>query len=299
MILAISGKTKSGKNTVASIIQYLTLDEKVFAKTNEDIIADITYGNSYCAKKSEWKQVAFADKLKDIVCLLIGCTREQLEDQDFKDKELGEEWWYWKVFFDFNQEKFELLPYRKENGFYDRKPDYKGHGLMRLTPRRFLQLLGTDCFRNIIHPNTFINSLFSDYKAIGDNLLEGEIRKVREEDLIYPNWIITDCRFPNELQIVKDKKGINIRINSPEFYWYDSDLKKVIKTREGYFDKLNYPNLKPLTKEDPLVLNSKYFHISETALDNTEFDFVIENNGNIEDLVEKVRNMLIHFDLLK
>ena len=26
----------------------------------------------------------FADKLKDIVCLLIGCTREQLEDQEFK-----------------------------------------------------------------------------------------------------------------------------------------------------------------------------------------------------------------------
>ena len=44
-----------------------------------------------------WKIVKFADKLKDIVCLLIGCTRQQLECREFKEKELGEEWGVWKV----------------------------------------------------------------------------------------------------------------------------------------------------------------------------------------------------------
>jgi hypothetical protein len=33
-------------------------------------------------------------------------------------------------------------------------------------------------------------------------------------------------------------------------------------------------------------------HPSETALDNAEFKYVIENNGTIQDLVEEVRRIL-------
>jgi hypothetical protein len=33
-----------------------------------------------------------------------------------------------------------------------------------LTPRRMLQLLGTDCGRNIIHPNIWVNATMVDYK---------------------------------------------------------------------------------------------------------------------------------------
>ena len=29
----------------------------------------------------------------------------------------------------------------------------------------------------------------------------------------YPNWIITDCRFPNEAKAIKDRDGISIRVN--------------------------------------------------------------------------------------
>ena len=43
-----------------------------------------------------WKIVKFADKLKDIVCLLIGCERKKLENREFKEKELGEDWWYYQ-----------------------------------------------------------------------------------------------------------------------------------------------------------------------------------------------------------
>ena len=63
MIIGISGKALSGKDTVANIIQWLILKEE------KD-----------------------ADKLKDMVCLLLGCTREQLEDPKFKESTLGEEW---------------------------------------------------------------------------------------------------------------------------------------------------------------------------------------------------------------
>ena len=34
-------------------------------------------------------------------------------------------------------------------------------------------------------------------------------------------------------------------------------------------------------------------HISETALDNAEFDYVIDNNGTIEELIKQVKKILI------
>ena len=39
-------------------------------------------------------------------------------------------------------------------------------------------------------------------------------------------------------------------------------------------------------------VNSYSEHPSETALDNAEFDYVINNNGFIEDLIESVKTIL-------
>jgi hypothetical protein len=39
-------------------------------------------------------------------------------------------------------------------------------------------------------------------------------------------------------------------------------------------------------------------HASETALDDAEFDYKIINDGTIEDLVEKVRAILIKEELI-
>ena len=60
MIIGISGKKFSGKSTVATLL---------FNATG-------------------YKVVSFADRLKDITCILSGCHREQLEDYDFKEKRL-------------------------------------------------------------------------------------------------------------------------------------------------------------------------------------------------------------------
>ena len=72
-LISVSGKKGSGKNLVAAIITDLTYDQ------------------------AHWEVKSFADKLKYITCSLIGCTREQLEDREFKEKELEEEWWYVKL----------------------------------------------------------------------------------------------------------------------------------------------------------------------------------------------------------
>ena len=83
------------------------------------------------------------------------------------------------------------------------------------------------------------------------------------------NVIITDTRFENELKAVKDRDGITIRVNRP---FLDHWIKK---------------------EEWDLETKGVLPHESETALDNAEFDYVIENDGELVDLVSKVRKIML------
>ena len=87
-----------------------------------------------------------------------------------------------------------------------------------------------------------------------------------------PNWLITDTRFENELKAVEDKKGITIRVNRKSFKWIDPDEYEIQTGK----------------KVERIVE-----HESEKALDNAEFDYVIQNDGTLEDLIQKVREILI------
>jgi hypothetical protein len=190
MIIGISGKIGSGKDTLSIVINYLA-DKSAPDSFNrwEQPLEEYTYKN----KK-------YAENLKCMVCFLIGCNRIDLEDREFKEKELGEEW----------------------DG---------------LTPRKILQLLGTEAGREIIHPNIWVNSLFADYTTDS-------------------NWIITDVRFPNEAQAIKDRGGIVIRVERPGGESHCGGA-----------------------------------HASETALDTYNFDYVIDNEGNIDELIDKVKQL--------
>ena len=79
-ILAISGRKTSGKDAIGKIIQYLTSESTVYPF---DLNIDYSH-------KSSWEVKKFADKLKDIICILINCTREQLEDESIKSLSLQE-----------------------------------------------------------------------------------------------------------------------------------------------------------------------------------------------------------------
>lgn len=99
MILALSGRIKAGKSTVANIIQLLIGRDKLQHEHPNTIFENMLNPNSINSYSKEelegmsnWKQVAFAAKLKQIIALLIGCTVEQLEDQEFKSSPLGKEW---------------------------------------------------------------------------------------------------------------------------------------------------------------------------------------------------------------
>ena len=198
-IIALSGKMQSGKNTAAYIIQYL-IDKNKIGYNNKDTEEDF---NNYIKNKHYLKcihqQKAFADKLKDIVRILINCSREDLENQKFKEKKL----WY------FNN----------------------------LSPRELLQKIGTGLFRDQLYENIWVDALFNDYKPITDIKVSNSYsdKRLQEEaKLLYPSWLVTDLRFKNEFNKVKEFNGITIRIN----------------------------------RDNCVKMN----HISETDLDDMEFD---------------------------
>lgn len=80
-------------------------------------------------------------------------------------------------------------------------------------------------------------------------------------------WVITDVRFPNEFKAIKEKGGIVIRVNRPG---HGNSMKELAEA-----------------------------HPSETALDGHEFDYVIENNSNLEQLISKVREILVTENIIK
>ncbi len=131
-LVAISGKLRSGKDTVGKIVQILT----TFPKMSTERVVEHLHKD---LANSEYKIKKFADKLKDIVCILIGCTREQLEDSEFKEIELGEEWWYYTNTL-FYREGKKLIPYLEADEVIHSSTEWY---LIKLTPRMILQLLGT------------------------------------------------------------------------------------------------------------------------------------------------------------
>lgn len=265
-LIGISGHAQVGKDLVGTIIQWLTY-RQLFTHTKPKGIKSLeafveAYSDQGFGNVSTWSVKKYADKMKDIVCILIGCTREQLEDRDYKETELGEEWRKWVVGgVDFSTEA-DAMEYIKSNYRYGYTPEIKSY---IITPRLLLQLIGTECGRKILHPNTWLNATFADWQPIGYRSEPIDLPiNVGSVDIVdYPNWIITDVRFPNEVTSIKQRGGIVIR------------LERDSATGVGV-------------------------HESETSLDTyTEFDYTIQNNGTVDELVEQVRAILTKEKLLK
>lgn len=238
MIIGINGKIGSGKDTIGSIMQCLMNHPKI---SNADLLYMIN--NNIVSETNKCEIKKFAGKLKTIASLLTGIPVEKFEDQEFKKTYLSEEW---------------NSPYNIPFS----GPDFVEHD-GRMTVRELLQKLGTDAMRDNLHENVWVNALFADYKGIITEPAKFGGTAIGE----YPNWVITDMRFPNEMDAVYKREGFTIRVV------------RDYALRGG--------------PEDP-----KNQHPSETALDNSHFDYEIINDGTIEDLIEKVREILIKEDVI-
>jgi len=105
--------------------------------------------------------------------------------------------------------------------------------------RQYLQDLGVS-MRDILWPDIWIDAAM---KTVHEEIEQGH------------NVVITDVRFPNELQAIRELGGEVWRVN-----------------RRGH-----------------APVNG---HVSETALDSAVFDLVLENNHTIEDLERSILGYL-------
>ena len=227
-IIAISGRASSGKDTVGKMLQFLMHTEGVWDQQYYDSIHGDRFNLQVQGVQSNWQNYwaikKYAGKLKQIGSLLCGIPKEKFEDQEFKNSLMSEDW-----------------------------------GSM--TYREFLQKLGTEAIRNNIHTNAWVNALFADYVPVKKKVQVDDVDE-RIEQL--PNWIITDLRFPNEYEAVKQRKGICVRVHR---------FTDVVRGEVNGIPSVSFKE----TGQPPL-------HPSETALDNHYFDFTIENSGTLDDL---------------
>jgi len=251
MIISISAPRGGGKDTVGKIIQLLTncpgvhwlqdVDEK---KLNN------YFSNDSVVDVCPWKIKKWSTALKQIASILIGIPIEDFEKEAVKNSYLPD---CWNKMVCASTTRFlkDSEFYGKDNKVYE-----------KITVRQFLQLLGTEAIRDGLHENTWVNALMSEYKPqYFGPMPTYQNPDIGTQDVDYPNWIITDTRFPNELQAVKDRGGICIRVD-----------RQSVETGDT--------------------------HESETAWRNWKFDYVVNNDGTIEDLIIEVEKMLKHFNII-
>lgn len=179
---------------------------------------------------------SFAEKLKEVASILFNVPVEKWDDAEFKESIIG----------------------------YESGAPI-GHLEEAITPRKILQKIG-ESLRDNVDKDIWVNALFNTYIVTSSDNSTTIINEV-DEDLKgefgismtsiqkkIPNWVITDVRYPNEAEAIKNLGGILIRID----------------------------------RNTEFIDN----HISETALDDYNgWDYVIDNNGTFASLFNQVKEI--------
>jgi hypothetical protein len=203
-----------------------------YSGSGKDTVGQMIIDNQ---PSKNWKVKKFAGKLKDIASMLTGIPVEKFEDQDFKKTDLGKEW-----------------NYAYPGEYYDNGSPV----MVTMSVRQLLQNLGTDAMREGLHQNVWVNALMADYIPLpGTHIRITEDGFEEWEEGGFPNWVITDCRFPNEADAIKKAGGFVISVSRP--------------------------GVGPIND-----------HPSETGLDGYPFDFTIYNSGSIAQLNMLVKDVM-------
>lgn len=168
-------------------------------------------------------------------------TPRLMDNQDFKEYTLQNANWQIVKYAENLKLIASLLTGIPRKNFEDQefKKTHLGPEWNNITVREFLQTLGTRALRDNLNENVWVNSLFGNFDESSQ-------------------WLITDTRFPNEADAIKERGGIVVRVD------------------------------RGLSTGD---------HPSETALDDYNFDYVIPNKGNIEELIEEVVKFVTLYEL--
>jgi len=196
--------------------------------SGKDTMAD------YLVNNYDFRRASFAESLKDALSQVFGWDRDMIEGRTLQSRNWREQvdtWWSERL------------------------------GISDLTPRKMLQMFGTDVCRQHFHDDIWVASL------------ENRLRKATD------NVVITDCRFPNEIQAIKNAGGTMVRIvRGPDPEWMESAM----SVNRGERGNLNWA----LSK---FRMNSLGIHQSEWAWFGTSFDVTIDNNGSLDHLYQQIK----------
>lgn len=213
-IIGINGLAGSGKNSIAKII---------------------------CNKYPNWKEMAFADSLKDAVSVLFGWDKDIVYGKDGNLRKKRDE----------------------VDTFWAKELGIEGFNV-----RKALQLIGTDVFRNNFNDKFWLICL---KKKIQDNV---------------GHTVITDVRFPNEMEMIRAMGGQIIQVIRGELpQWYKEAEEINLKMKE-----LPYLNKNLLIDSSHKLAD---VHPSEYSLAGLiDPDYIIHNDGTLNDLEKSVDTMM-------
>ena len=233
MILGLSGKKHAGKNTVANIIHGLALKQMDMVKDwklesgSGDLWVDTHDGTGWgtfdaTRRDAQFTQWADLNLYPFIKMYSFADALKWLAVELF---DIPEECCFGTE--DQKNQKHEHLLWENMPGILTH------HTAGPMTAREFLQYFGTDMCRRMWEP-IWVNKCIKDIKREGTLLA-----------------IVTDVRFPNEVDIIEDNGGTTLRL-----------------TRQIFEDN----------------------HDSETALDDYNFTNYLDNHGtSIEKTIAKVQ----------
>ena len=164
-------------------------------------------------------KISFAGILKDVVSVMFDWDRELLEGVSKESRQWRE---------------------TKDNWWSDKL-------LKEVTPRKVLQEIGTDVFRNNYESNIWVYCL------------ENKLRKYGKGT----NYVISDCRFTNEINMIKKLGGYIIQVNRNLPEWFNDIKSGKLENIEG-------------------------LHSSEIEWIKANPDFTIDNEDTLEELYKKV-----------
>jgi len=195
----------------------------------------------YLKEKYGFELFSFANNLKDVISIIFGWDRDLLEGKTEESRifrETRDDWWSEKL------------------------------GIEDFTPRKAMQIIGTELFRNNFNNNIWIYSLF---------------KKIEKRNINNTKFLITDCRFLSEYEFLKNIGCFFVLIErSPLPSWYEEliSINNNLKSKNITVEKSNI-----MKKE----LIKKYnLHESETQITEFNFDYIIRNEGSKEDFFKKI-----------
>ncbi len=154
-------------------------------------------------KLGHGKRFAFADPIKEIAAEYFGIPRE-LGDAPNDMKNTTYTDWLW--------EEIPCLSARVND---DSLPGTINGKNGRMTVREILQWIGTEIFRLNMHKDFWVKATFNRIKADCSsyfNLIGFQNSEPGYEEKKENLYFITDVRFPNEVQSIKDAGGIVVRV---------------------------------------------------------------------------------------